>query len=90
MNTTETKETITIEVPLELAPLLEYTIIHYLMAKEKHETFPTCLIHQGALLAEEAGECLKECNNQNPSLARHELYQTLAVGLRMLTHLQEQ
>jgi len=79
-----------IEIPNELLEPMQTVFRHYLEAKKLHPVFPEDLIYQGSILAEEAGECLKECNNQNYGLARHECGQTAAVAIRMLIHLKEQ
>ncbi|MNE11263.1 hypothetical protein D3C80_1040130 [compost metagenome] len=79
---------ITIEVPVELAPILEIVLRNYRHAVEKHPVFPNDLIKQAAIVAEEAGELLREANNNNSSLSRHECYQTAAVSIRMLTYLE--
>ncbi|POY37939.1 hypothetical protein C3K47_05295 [Solitalea longa] len=81
-------ETITIEVPKEIATVLNNVLNHYKWAKQKHPQFPNDIIHQAALVSEEAGELLREANNKNKSLSRHECYQTVAVAIRMLTHLE--
>ncbi|UKJ09074.1 hypothetical protein [Solitalea lacus] len=77
----------TIEVPTELVGVLEHVLRHYSYALQKHPQFPDCLVHQAAIVAEEAGELLREANNKNQNLARHECTQTAAVALRMLTKL---
>ncbi|SMO68177.1 hypothetical protein [Solitalea koreensis] len=78
----------TIEVPTELAPIIEGVIRHYKYAMDKHPTFPNDLIKQAAVVAEEAGELLREANNDNIGLSRHECYQTAAVSFRMLVYLE--
>lgn len=83
-------ETTTLEVPTELLAPLADVFRHYIHAKTKHPEFPTDLVYQGSLVVEEVGEMQKEINNGNIGLARHELGQTVAVGLRMLIHLQHQ
>lgn len=83
-------ETITLEVPVELLEPLRDVFRHYIHAKEKHPEFPTCMIRQSALICEEAGESIKEANDNNIGLFRHEVGQTAAVALRTLIHLQNQ
>lgn len=80
---------ISIEVPVELAPVIEGVLRHYRYATDKHPVFPDDLIKQAAIVAEEAGELLREANNNNSSLSRHECYQTAAVSLRMLLHIEK-
>jgi len=60
-------------------------------AERKHETFPTSIIHQVAILAEESGEVVQAVLNHNDhgkdaELIDVELYQTIAVCIRMLKH----
>lgn len=78
----------TIEVPNELAPIIEGVLRHYKYAEVKQPIFPNDLIKQAAIVAGEAGELLREANNNNTGLSRHECYQTAAVSFRMLVHLE--
>jgi len=77
-----------IEVPNELLEPLTTVIRHYIEAKTKHSEFPSCLIHQAALICEESGEAIQNANDGNVGLFRHEVGQTAAVALRTLIHLQ--
>ena len=78
----------TIEVPNELAPIIEGVIRHYKYSSDKHPNFPLDLVKQAAIVAGEAGDLLREANNDNRTLSRHECYQTAAVSFRMLLHLE--
>ena len=58
-------------------------------AESKHKVFPDSLIHQAAILAEESGEVVQAVLNhhdhgKDSSLIDVELYQTIAVCVRML------
>ena len=71
-------------VPKELADIIEDLVRHYKYAINKHPSFPESLIEQAALVCEEAGEAIREANNQNKGLMKHEMKQTIAVALRVL------
>lgn len=64
-------------------------------AEEKHPYWPKDIIHQAAIVAEEAGEMLKECNNlgffeykgkekDQKQRVKEEAIQTAAMALRFL------
>jgi hypothetical protein len=61
-------------------------------AKEKHPAWPADIIHAAAILSEEAGEVVKECNNvsENGRLGYDdcvtEAAQTGAMALRFLAN----
>lgn len=62
-------------------------------AKKKHPEFPTGIVRQVAIMAEEAGEAIREANNieygQNGDLdaLRTELIQTAAMSLRVIENM---
>lgn len=71
-------------VPKELADIIVDVMRHYSYAVTKHPSFPESLIEQAALVCEEAGEAIREANNKNKGLMRHEMKQTVAVAFRVL------
>lgn len=62
-------------------------------AKKKHPEFPSGIVRQVAIMAEEAGEAIREANNieygQNGDLdaLRTELIQTAAMCLRVIENM---
>ena len=63
-------------------------------AKKEHPTFPTDIVHQVAIMVEEAGEAIQaalEHYEENGDLKKveHELFQTGAMVLRCLENLQD-
>lgn len=73
-------------------------IAELVRAEKKHPVWPTDIVHQAAIVAEEAGELLQAANNMlesgdeygfDLSHIRTEAIQTGAVALRLLINLEE-
>ncbi len=61
-------------------------------ARIKHPTFPTDIVKMTALVAEEAGEAMKEANNIDEGKGNYEqlkieLYQNIGVAFRQLSQM---
>lgn len=65
---------------------------HLIEAIKKHPNFPTNVVEMVAIMAEEAGEAVREANNvkhENGNIddLKKELYQTAAMCIRCLINL---
>ena len=58
-------------------------------AIKKHPEFPVDLIHQVAIMAEEAGEAIQAANNGDAEQVKKELLHTAAMCIRVIQNMRK-
>ncbi len=94
MNDDKTTLTITTTSPEEATLIIE--ILNEMeAAKNKHPIWPTCPVHRASIVAEEAGEVVREANHIREGhgdikALRTELIQTAGTCIRMLNIMEQE